>query len=170
MTTHGNRYLSFSLHFINLDWKLEKICVGVYYDKEITEGCHIEAEVLSSFIEGIIKNLQIEKKLFLMTTDGEAREIKFVSLLKIEHNYCLDHLIDLSSKEGHSEIVSSLEKHNSLITLFSKSAVGKDYLKIEQLNENVDKPLLLKKGCLTRQWLGNFKSLERTLLLKKFCY
>lgn len=114
------------------------------------------------------RKVKIDKKLFLITSDGEAREISMVELLKLEHNYCLDHLINLCCEKSHFYVKTLFDKHNRIITLFSRSSVGREYLKTEQIADN-KQPLSLKKGCLTGQWLGKLFIIRKNSFIKTIC-
>jgi len=167
MSTRGTRYFVLTAHYINEDWKLKKILLGAWDGRNIVSSPHIKAKDLSILIKKRLKELDIENKLFVLTTDGEKRERKIGRELGVQTNYCVDHFLDLSCRKGHEEVELLLSRHNKLVTLFSTSDVGREYLKLAQVGQE-KRIKVLKTGSDTRVWLGQYNSIQHSLKLKNY--
>jgi len=87
--------------------------------------------------------------------------------LGIENNYCADHFISLSIETGEEKAELILEKHQKVVSLFNKSDVGREYLKMTQKDlEKREKTL--KNSSQTRVWLGEYLSISHSLKLEKY--
>ena len=137
---HQN-YTGMTAHFIDDNWKLNNLTLGIFLHEGGTDADELEIEFLDLCMNSVNLNAS---KIFAITTDTTGNMNSFGRKLErrgMNHVYCTDHLLQLTCKLCYSNVTdtfgecfaSSVEKARNMVTFFNKSTQATAKLKQKQL-------------------------------------
>ena len=182
-TSKANQtYTGFTAHYIDNDFKLHNLNLGIH----LHEGGTKAEELEFSFLELVLNKLKLSKcKLFAATTDTTANMNKFGVLLEdrgVSHLYCTDHVLQLTAKlcyekknknnVGLSDVIGqtftiALTKARKIVSFINKSSQAKTKLLKIQIVFDPNRVAVTVITDVVTRWWSTFLMLQRLLRLRQ---
>ncbi|CAG8700732.1 386_t:CDS:2, partial [Cetraspora pellucida] len=127
-------YLGVTCHWIDNEFKLNEIVLGIYKCEYPHTG-----ETIKDMLNNIMNEWKIESKVISITTDNTTNFKKAIELLNLEiyHIKCLAHTLQLAIRKGLMPAKKLITKIKHLLAFFTSSKQSerleiaqKDFLKI----------------------------------------
>jgi len=161
-------YVAYTIHFINnFELKSHVLCCSEH-DDEAT-AIKMERQLYNAITEW---GLNIKDVIALVTNSASNMNSlgeKIVSQTTICHNYCADHILQLSAIKafsGNASTMEAIKKLKTLVTFVNKSPLtSTKFLKCQKMINPISRTLKLLADVKTHWW-STYAMVERCLKLR----
>lgn len=157
---NNQSFQSLTVHFINDKNELTSLLLGCCHSEE-----RHTAEMLSTNIRQELTKWEVSQKVCAAVTDNAANITAAIRILNWRHIPCFAHSLNLIVQKGLHEINESRNKAKSVVEFFKRSPTA--MAKLENLQKQMDIPILKLKQDIITRWNSTFEMLDRIIKIKE---
>ncbi|GFR88462.1 zinc finger BED domain-containing protein 4 [Elysia marginata] len=152
-------FITVTVHFITKDWQLQSRVLSTM----ALQAPHT-ADNLSSTLRDVFAEWGISDKVTTCVTDNAANIALAVEKLKLRHQPCFAHTLNLAVKESirkTADVLAAINRLKALVAFFHHSTIGTNHLK--DAHRNSHSAFRKLKRELETRWNSTYEMIESYL-------